>query len=59
MNWIRVIAGAIWIYCVLFAGAFFITSNTLARQRTRRVKKMRQRELEKELSNTPVKWRWI
>jgi hypothetical protein len=56
MNWIHVIAGA---YCVLFAGAFFITSNTLARQRTRRVKKMRQRELEKELSNTPIKWRWI
>jgi hypothetical protein len=59
MNWILVIAGGIWIYCVLFAGAFFITSNTLARQRTRRVKKMLQRELEKELSDTSTKWRWI
>jgi hypothetical protein len=59
MNWIHVIAGGIWIYCVLFAGAFFIAANAHARQRTRRVKKMRQRELEKELSNTPTEWRSI
>jgi hypothetical protein len=39
MNWIHFMAGGFWIYCVLFAGAFFITSNTHARQRTRRVKK--------------------
>ncbi|HEY4813147.1 MAG TPA: hypothetical protein VIH58_00645 [Chthoniobacterales bacterium] len=39
MNWIHVIAGGIWIYCVLFAGAFFIASNTHGRRRTRRVKK--------------------